>query len=82
MNALNLIDGIDGLASGIAIVSLACFSAIFIYERRFVYAMTSLAILGVVSAFWLFNVFGKAEKETKLYISTGSRTTRILSSRT
>lgn len=79
MNALNLIDGIDGLASGISIVSLACFSAIFIYERRFVYAMTSLSILGVVSAFWLFNVFGKAEKETKLYMGdTGSLTLGLI----
>ena len=79
MNALNLIDGIDGLASGIAIVSLACFSAIFIYERRFVYAMTSLSILGVVSAFWLFNVFGKAEKETKLYMGdTGTLTLGLI----
>ena len=79
MNALNLIDGIDGLASGLAIISLACLSAIFIYERRFVYAMTSLSTLGVVSAFWLFNVFGKPEKEMKLYMGdTGSLTLGLI----
>ena len=79
MNALNLIDGIDGLASGISVISLACLSVIFIYERRFVYAMTSLSTLGVVSAFWLFNVFGKPEKETKLYMGdTGSLTLGLI----
>ena len=79
MNALNLIDGIDGLASGIAIISLACFSVIFIFERRFVYAMTSMSALGVVSVFWLFNVFGKPEKETKLYMGdTGSLTLGLI----
>ncbi|MBQ3766256.1 MAG: undecaprenyl/decaprenyl-phosphate alpha-N-acetylglucosaminyl 1-phosphate transferase [Bacteroidales bacterium] len=79
MNALNLIDGIDGLASGLAIVSLACFCAIFIFERRFVYAMTAMTSLGVVSAFWLFNVFGKPEKETKLYMGdTGSLTLGLI----
>ena len=75
MNALNLIDGMDGLASGFSIISLVCLSVIFIYERRFVYAMTSMTTLGVVSAFWLFNMFGKPEKETKLYMGdTGSLT--------
>lgn len=79
MNALNLIDGIDGLASGIAIISLICLSVIFVYERRFVLAMSSLSTLGVVSAFWLFNVFGKSEKETKLYMGdTGSLTLGLI----
>ena len=79
MNALNLIDGIDGLASGLAIISLACFCAIFIFERRFVYAMTAMTALGVVSAFWLFNVFGKPERETKLYMGdTGSLTLGLI----
>jgi len=75
MNALNLIDGLDGLASGIAIISLVCLSIILIYERKYVYAMTSMTSLGAVSAFWCFNVFGKPEKETKLCMGdTGSLT--------
>ena len=79
MNALNLIDGMDGLASGISIISLVCLSVIFVYEYRFVYAMTSIATLGVVTAFWLFNVFGQPEKETKLYMGdTGSLTLGLI----
>ena len=74
-NAINMIDGIDGLASGLAIISLGVLSVIYVYERRFVYAATSLTMLGSVSAFWLYNVFGSAEKKTKLYMGdTGSLT--------
>ena len=79
MNAINLIDGIDGLASGLGIISLACFSVIFIYEKRFVYAMTSVITLGALCAFWLYNMFGKAEKKTKLYMGdTGTLTLGLI----
>ena len=79
MNALNLIDGLDGLASGLTIISLVCLTVIFLYERRFVYAMTSITTLGVVSAFWLFNMFGTPEKEMKLYMGdTGSLTLGLI----
>ena len=57
-NAINLIDGIDGLASGLSIITLGVLSVIFVYERKFVYSMTSLTMLGAVASFWLFNVFG------------------------
>jgi len=33
VNAFNLIDGLDGLAAGLGIVSCACMSAIFIFEH-------------------------------------------------
>ena len=78
-NAINMIDGIDGLASGLSIVTLGLLSVIFIYERKFVFAMTSVTILGAVLAFWLFNVFGSAEKKTKLYMGdTGSMTLGLI----
>ena len=74
-NAINMIDGIDGLASGLSIVTLGVLSVIYVFERRFVYSMTSLTMLGAVISFWLFNVFGTAEKKTKLYMGdTGSMT--------
>ena len=72
-NAVNLIDGIDGLASGIVAISLVCFSIIYVYERKFVPAMVSLTTRGAVSVFWLFNIFGTREKKTKLFMGdTGS----------
>lgn len=72
-NAVNLIDGIDGLASGIVAISLVCFCVIYIFERKFVPAMVSLTTLGAVSVFLLFNIFGTREKKTKLFMGdTGS----------
>ena len=74
-NSINMIDGIDGLASGLSIITLGVLSVIFIYELRFIFAMTSVIMLGAVVAFWLFNVFGSAEKKTKLYMGdTGAMT--------
>lgn len=74
-NALNMIDGIDGLASGIAIITLVLLAFIYIRERRFLYSTVSVTMLGSVVAFWLFNMFGSPEKRTKLYMGdTGSMT--------
>lgn len=74
-NALNMIDGIDGLASGIAIISLALLAFIYIREKRFLYSTLSVTILGAVLVFWCFNMFGSPERRTKLYMGdTGSMT--------
>lgn len=74
-NALNMIDGIDGLASGISIITLGLLSFIYIREHRFLYSTVALTMTGAVVAFWLHNIFGSAEKHTKLYMGdTGSMT--------
>ena len=74
-NAINMIDGIDGLASGLSIIALGVLSAMFIRERRFMYATVAVTMLGSVIAFWLFNMFGSPQKKTKLYMGdTGSLT--------
>ncbi len=78
-NAINLIDGIDGLASGLSMITLAVLSFIFIRERRFIYSTVSITMFGAVLAFWLFNMFGKPEKRTKLYMGdTGSLTLGLI----
>lgn len=79
INAINMIDGIDGLASGLCIISVACLSGIFLVERKFVYAMVGLTLLGALVAFWLFNMFGKQEKQSKLFMGdTGSMTLGLI----
>ncbi|MBO4475715.1 MAG: undecaprenyl/decaprenyl-phosphate alpha-N-acetylglucosaminyl 1-phosphate transferase [Bacteroidales bacterium] len=78
-NAINMIDGIDGLASGIAMITLGILAFIFIRERRFIYSTVSVTMLGAVLAFWLFNVFGSSKKKTKLYMGdTGSLTLGLI----
>jgi len=72
-NAINLIDGIDGLASGLSSVALLVFAFLFVEERMFTYALVAVSTLGVLVPFFYYNVFGKAERCRKIFMGdTGS----------
>ena len=62
INAFNLIDGIDGLASGISIVISSVFGTWFLITGHYEYGITSFSLTGTLVAFFLFNVFGKKNK--------------------
>lgn len=59
INAYNLIDGVNGLCSGLGIIALTAFSGWYIYITNYVYAMFALSMAGVVLAFFYYNVRGK-----------------------
>lgn len=74
-NAINLIDGIDGLASGLSSVALLIFTFLFIDKGLWSYAMLSVATFGVLVPFFYYNVFGSAERSRKIFMGdTGSLT--------
>ena len=74
-NAINLIDGIDGLASGIAAISLLVTGICFLIIKIYMLALLAFVLLGLLIPFFYFNVFGKAEKCRKLFMGdTGSLT--------
>lgn len=74
-NAINLIDGIDGLASGLSSVALAVLGSLFLYDRLWLYATLAFSTLGVLLPFFYYNVFGKAERCKKIFMGdTGSLT--------
>ena len=55
MNAVNLIDGIDGLAGGI-IISSSCFLALISFlSGGFFEALLLMTVLGATLGFWFFN---------------------------
>lgn len=62
INAYNLIDGIDGLASGLAIMASIIFGICFIFVEEYQYATMSFALAGSLMGFFLFNVFGTKNK--------------------
>lgn len=62
INAFNLIDGIDGLASGLAILASFVLGTWFYLTGHFEIAIMSFALVGSLSGFFLFNVFGKSNK--------------------
>ncbi len=62
INAFNLIDGIDGLASGLAILSSLIFGTCFFLTNEIQFSIMSFALAGSLSGFFLYNVFGKRNK--------------------
>lgn len=69
-NAINLIDGIDGLAAGLSLLALAGFLCYFIQYGVFVrtYSILIAGLIGALLAFGYFNIFGKPERNTKLFM--------------
>lgn len=67
-NAINLIDGIDGLASGLCCIALSVLSVIFFLRGQYVYALLAVCTLGVLMPFWCYNVFGNANRGHKLFM--------------
>lgn len=69
VNSINLIDGIDGLASGICICVLGVY--VYLYsqmEYTTLYAAGAAGLLGALLVFFYYNVFGKAEKHNKMFM--------------
>ena len=79
INAINLIDGIDGLASGLCIVTLFFLGALLYSRGDVVPSIISFAMLGALLPFFAFNVFGKVEHKKKIFMGDcGSQTVGIV----
>lgn len=75
INAINLIDGIDGLASGLSSVAMTIYGTFFLLHENYVYALVAFSTLGVLVPFFYYNVFGNAERHRKIFMGdTGSLT--------
>lgn len=59
INAFNLIDGIDGLASSIGIVAFSGFAVVFFFAGRHFFGLTSLVMVGILTGFLFFNLSAK-----------------------
>ena len=62
INSLNLIDGIDGLSSGIGILTSLFFGTVFLMDNHLAYAVMSFILASSLAAFFYFNVFSKTNK--------------------
>ncbi len=61
-NAINFIDGVDGLAATITIIIASTFGIWFFLVEDYQYFILSLAIVGALLAFLRFNFFSKNKK--------------------
>jgi UDP-N-acetylmuramyl pentapeptide phosphotransferase/UDP-N-acetylglucosamine-1-phosphate transferase len=74
MNAINLIDGIDGLAASLCILSLLILGSVFLYYQVWECALPAFVTTGLLIPFFYYNVFGKAGKRKIFMGDTGSLT--------
>lgn len=65
INAINLIDGVDGLSTGYAILSCALFGWLFFKSGDILMLVLAVVMMGALIPFFLHNVFGL---KTKMYI--------------
>lgn len=68
MNAMNLIDGIDGLASGLGIIALSFYGALFFHKGLLLPALICVATIGTLLGFFRYNVFGLFNKKTNVFM--------------
>ena len=62
-NAVNLIDGIDGLCASLALIALGGFIVLFTMNELTVYSVLIAGLMGVLASFLFFNVCGKDTKD-------------------
>lgn len=62
INSINLIDGIDGLASGLGILYCLFFSVYFYLVGEQSWSILGICLIGALAVFFVYNVFGRREK--------------------
>ena len=79
INAVNLIDGMDGLASGISIFALCVYGTLFLLNDALTYSVLAFSTVGVLIPFYYYNVFGNVKKGRKLFMGdSGSLTLGLI----
>lgn len=74
-NAINLIDGIDGLSASLSLIALIGFLFNFLSRGMMMYGMLIAGLMGVLITYLYFNIFGKVEKNRKIFMGdSGSLT--------
>ena len=68
INAINLIDGVDGLSSGYGIIASTLCGICFLSTRDMTFAILAFAFVGALIPFFIHNVFGR---KYKMFIGDG-----------
>lgn len=67
-NAINLIDGIDGLSASLTVIALVGFIIVFDAEGLIFYGILIASLMGVLIPFLHYNMFGSIEKKQKIFM--------------
>lgn len=68
INAINMIDGVDGYSSGYGMMACFCFATVFIATKHPVWSCLAVITTSALLPFFLHNVFGK---KSKMFIGDG-----------
>lgn len=68
INAINLIDGVNGLSTGFCVLACTLFAILFILSNNIPMAIIAMSAAGAIIPFFLHNVFGY---KTRMFIGDG-----------
>ncbi|MCR4918897.1 MAG: undecaprenyl/decaprenyl-phosphate alpha-N-acetylglucosaminyl 1-phosphate transferase [Prevotella sp.] len=68
INAINMIDGIDGYSSGYVIMSCSFFAALFLMTGQHVWSSLAVIVVASLIPFFMHNVFGV---KSKMFVGDG-----------
>lgn len=68
INAVNMIDGVDGYSSGYGMMACICFAVVFIIVNQMVWSCLAVIMASALFPFFMHNVFGK---KSKMFIGDG-----------
>lgn len=75
INAVNLIDGVDGLCSGLIMVSSLILGVLFGIHGAWLHTIFAFVTAGMLIPFFYFNVFGTSKRKRRIFMGdTGSLT--------
>ncbi|RZF61667.1 MraY family glycosyltransferase [Sphingobacterium corticibacterium] len=75
INAINLIDGLDGLCSGVVTTGCLILGVLFVYYHAWWHALFAFITVGMLIPFFYFNVFGATSRRRRIFMGdTGSMT--------
>ncbi len=63
INAINLIDGVDGLASGLGIIYCLFFAVYFHLVQETSWSILAICLIGPLAIFFIYNVFGGVSRK-------------------
>ncbi len=72
VNAMNLIDGIDGLAASLAFLILSAFAYLYFQLGAYLFCLICVSLAGATLAFFFFNVYGKVGRLKTFMGDSGS----------
>ena len=75
INAFNLIDGIDGLCSGLTILACTVLGTLFFVKESWLHVLFAFITVGVLAPFFYYNVYGNSKRRRRIFMGdTGSMT--------